>query len=501
MQSRRDQVQAHMFVMGRLSSGMQRAEPDAPDTPTARTWRGIMWGLLVAVLAAVVTTLYGLISPGGATSWRTDGALVVVKDSGARYLYVGGTLHPVLNEASARLLAGDKLSVQQVAAASLGDTPRGTPLGIVGAPDGLPKGALDRGTWSVCAGRKDTGTGGTSTVTSVVIGTEPGGDELGAKEGVLVSSPHGGVQLLWHGRRFAVDTKHGAAAALGWAGTTAPYPVGDAFLASLAAGPDLAAPEVPGRGGAGPQLAGAASRTGQLFTADGGQHYLLRKDGLVPLTDTLHRLVLGDPRTQAQAYGGGVVSERTVGAADLAAHQVPASAAAALAADLPAKAPHPVSAAAGQDVCARVASSGSGHTTTVALVAAAQVPGGTPDAEPGVRAGCLAADRIWVRPGSGALVTAHSTAGTGASRYLVTDAGAAYPVPDDDALKQLGYSADEAVRLPAPLLDLLPTGPSLDPQALARGGIVQADQSASEGTGSERVARTGKQSNERCVNN
>ncbi|WP_406348063.1 type VII secretion protein EccB [Streptomyces sp. NBC_00144] len=501
MQSRRDQVQAHLFVMGRLSSGMQRAEPDAPDTPTARTWRGIIWGLLAACLAALVTTLYGLISPGGATSWRTDGALVVVKDSGARYVYVGGTLHPVLNEASARLLAGDKLSVQQVAAASLGDTPRGTPLGIVGAPDGLPKGSLDRGTWSVCAGRKDTGTGGTSTVTSAVIGAEPGGNGLGAKDGVLVSSPHGGVQLLWQGRRFAVDTKHGAAAALGWAGTTAPYPVGDAFLASLVAGPDLAAPEVPGRGGAGPRLAGAASRTGQLFTGDGGQHYLLRKDGLVPLTDTLHRLLLGDPRTQAQAYGGAAVRERAVGPADLAAHQVPASAGAALAADLPATAPHPVSATAGQDVCARVAPSGSGHTTTVALVDATQVPGGAPDAEPGVRAGCLAADRVWVRPGSGALVTAHSTAGTGSTRYLVTDAGAAYPVPGDDALKQLGYPVSESVQLPAPLLDLLPTGPSLDPQALARGGIVGAGQPTAEGTGKERVTGTPNQSNERCSNN
>ncbi|MET9535484.1 MULTISPECIES: type VII secretion protein EccB [unclassified Streptomyces] len=500
MQSRRDQVQAHMFVMGRLSSGMQRAEPDAPDTPTARTWRGIIWGLLAATLAALVTTLYGLISPGGATSWRTDGALVVVKDSGARYVYVGGTLHPVLNEASARLLAGDKMTVQQVAAASLGDTPRGTPLGIVGAPDGLPKGSLDRGTWSVCAGRKDTGTGATGTVTSVVIGAEPAGSGLGARDGVLVSSPHGGAQILWQGRRFAVDTKHGGAAALGWAGT-APYPVGDAFLASLVAGPDLAPPPVPGRGGAGPRLAGAASRTGQLFTADGGQHYLLRKDGLVPLTDTLHRLLLGDPRTQAEAYGGGAVRERPVGAADLAAHQVPASAGASLAADLPPTAPHPVSAAAGQDVCARVASRGSGHTTTVALVAAAQVPGGAPDAEPGVRAGCLAADSVWVRPGAGALVTAHSTAGTGSTRYLVTDAGAAFPVPDDDALKQLGYPASEAVRLPAPLLDLLPAGPSLDPQALARGGIVRADLSAAEDIGSKGVADAPKQSNERCGNN
>lgn len=37
MQSRRDQVQAHLFVMSRLASGMLRAEPDAPDTPTGRT--------------------------------------------------------------------------------------------------------------------------------------------------------------------------------------------------------------------------------------------------------------------------------------------------------------------------------------------------------------------------------------------------------------------------------------------------------------------------------
>lgn len=35
MQSRRDQVQAHLFVMSRLASGMLRAEPDAPDTPAA----------------------------------------------------------------------------------------------------------------------------------------------------------------------------------------------------------------------------------------------------------------------------------------------------------------------------------------------------------------------------------------------------------------------------------------------------------------------------------
>ncbi|MFD0567150.1 hypothetical protein ACFQ2M_38235 [Kitasatospora saccharophila] len=44
MQSRRDQVQAHLFVMGRVAAGVLRAEPDAPDTPVGRTNRGRRWG-------------------------------------------------------------------------------------------------------------------------------------------------------------------------------------------------------------------------------------------------------------------------------------------------------------------------------------------------------------------------------------------------------------------------------------------------------------------------
>lgn len=33
MQSKRDQVQAHTFMMGRLSSGLLTADPDAPESP------------------------------------------------------------------------------------------------------------------------------------------------------------------------------------------------------------------------------------------------------------------------------------------------------------------------------------------------------------------------------------------------------------------------------------------------------------------------------------
>ena len=120
MQSRRDQVQAHMFVMGRLSAGMLRADPDIPDTPQRRTTRGFAIGLVVTVLIGLGTFLFGLvIQPGQATSWRADGSVVVERDTGARWLYVGGQLHPVLNPASAKLVAGQRLAVHDVASSSL----------------------------------------------------------------------------------------------------------------------------------------------------------------------------------------------------------------------------------------------------------------------------------------------------------------------------------------------------------------------------------------------
>ncbi|MGW3091114.1 type VII secretion protein EccB [Streptomyces sp. NPDC001108] len=473
VQSRKDQVQAHLYVMGRLSSGLLRDDPDSPDTPTARTWRGVRWGALIVALACVVTVLFGLIKPGGGTSWQTPGALVVVKETGARYLNVGGVLHPVLNQASARLVAGGRMAVEEVAEGSIEDAPRGTPIGIVGAPDGLPQ-TPGAGAWAVCAGVQPSGPTRTKPLTSVVVsGPADAEDGLGSDRGVLVTAPGEGRQLVWNGRRFRIDTEHGTEAALGWAGVT-PVLVDASFLTALDAGPGIAPPEIPGRGRPGPRLAGEGTRVGQLFSA-GGQHYVLRTDGLAPLTGPARRLLRGDPRTQKQAYDGKAVTERPVGPADLAAHQAPAAAAQQMAAGLPASVPRVSTVDPAQEqVCVRVKPSSGGHTTTVSLLPADGVPGSPPDRQPGVRAACVAVDRIWVRPGAGSLVRARSSAGTGNSLYLVTDSGVSYPVTEA-GLKQIGYSAGAAVDVPGRLLSLLPSGPVLDPSGVSRNGVVDAD--------------------------
>ncbi|MFD4395783.1 type VII secretion protein EccB [Kitasatospora sp. NPDC058478] len=464
MQSKRDQVQAHLFVMGRLATGMLRGEPDAPDTPAGRTSRGTVTGLIIAVLVCLVVTLYGVVVPGGATAWKKPGTLVVVKESGARYLYLDGSLHPLLNEASARLLAGDQLIVDQVGTKSLADTPRGVPVGILGAPDGVP--APDRladTPWLACAVDRPGPSGGRTPQLALAIGPGNRGVGLTDGQGLLVAAPDGAQYLLWHGRRLRLDTRSGARQALGQTAVAA-YPVTTAFLNATTAGPDLAAPAVDGRGQAGPQLANRPTRVGQLFTGPGGDPYLLTSAGLAPLSRMAFELLRNDSRTQDTAYEGAAVTPAALGGSDLAAHTAPALPAAA---GLPTAPPELLTVPQGRGVCADLRLTDQAPTTIVTLVDAAAVAGLPPTAQPGVEPACATADSIAVRPGGGALVRALSSAGVGDTLYLVTDTGVKYPLASPAVAKQLGYGQVVPTAAPEPLLTLLPTGPSLDPALLS----------------------------------
>ncbi|GHF63717.1 type VII secretion protein EccB [Kitasatospora xanthocidica] len=471
MQSRRDQVQAHLFVMSRLASGMLRAEPDAPDTPTGRTTRGTMTGLAVAVLIGLGVTVYGVIKPGGNDGWAKPGTLVVVEETGARYLSIGGQLHPVLNDTSARLLAGDQMTVRQVSRDSIADVPRGGPVGIVGAPDGLPPASeLGGGTWLVCGTVQPGPTGAPAPRLGLLMDPAAEGRALTAAQGVLVSPPDGSVHLLWQGQRLRVDTANQALQALGYGGAT-PFPVPAGVLNALPAGPDLASPAVARRGEGGPVLGGKPTRIGQLFTAVGGAHYLLTKDGLAPLSPTLYALLLGDPRTQKEAYGSDAPTPASIGAMDLAAHTAPGGPPAP---GLPETPPALVLPLRGEGVCADLHTGAGAPTTAVTMLPAAQAEAGRPPTAPvGAPPGtCAVADRIAVRPGRGALVRALSGAGAGSTEYLVTEAGVRYPLPAAAVAKQLGYGGTTPVAVPAPVLGLLPAGPSLDPAALAAAASV-----------------------------
>ncbi|MFG2671290.1 type VII secretion protein EccB [Streptomyces sp. NPDC048445] len=470
MQSKRDQVQAHLFVMGRLTSGMLRADPDAPESPQGRTNRGMVIGIVIAVLLTAGSFVLGLLKPGTKDSWRTAGTLVVNKDTGSRYLYLDGRLRPVRNYASARLLGGADMKAMSVGNGSLSGTPHGAPIGISGAPDALPASAdLDTGPWQVCSG----GATG-SAATSVAVGLPADAAGLPTDQAMLVTGPDKAGYLVWRGSKLRLDEDSRAREALGY-GSTPRLPVSAPFLNALPSGPDLRSPDVPGKGQDGPVLGGRKARLGELFrvTVPGSadRYYLLRKEGLTPLTATGAALALGDPETREKVYGGGAAKVTALGADVLSSHLAPGAAETAQDQGLPPAPPEAVALGGDRTVCVRVEPGERGPRISVALTGTDTL-GPVSQAPPeGLTPACMPVGTITVRPGGGSLVRALGASGSelGTTVYLVTDTGMKYRVGTADALGSLGYAEGQAVGLPAPLLAMLPTGPDLTKEAAALG--------------------------------
>ncbi|MDQ2589055.1 type VII secretion protein EccB [Saccharothrix yanglingensis] len=441
MYDRREQVQAHSFLVGRLDSAVLRSDPDAPDRPLRRTSAGVLGGIAVGGLVIAGVLVASLFTSGSGTKWREAGSLVVDGDTGNRYLLVDGRLRPVLNYASARLVLGAGMKVAKVRTKDLDGTPKGTPIGILGAPDAIPTAPAPQ-PWTVCAG-----TGEDGPLVSVTVGPAAGTAEVPADRALLVRVD-GELHLAWRDRRFRV-TAPWAPRALGLDPDSA-LDVDATWLNVLPAGPDLGAPQVR-RGGRGPAVGGRPTTVGQFVSvpdAVGGGSFVVAPDGLVPVTGAVAALVAADPAAQglpALRITPAELAEQTV---------LPAPA---WQAELPPEPPSPV--LAGDDVaCVRWSDD------TAALVVAPPPSGPGRGADPeGVTRDERVADRVEVAPGAGLLVRTRPAPGVaGASTYLVTETGAKFPVANDDAAAALGLPVDSAPAVPPDLLTLLPTGPVLD---------------------------------------
>lgn len=461
MHTRSDQVQAHRFLSERLIAALVLAEPDAAEHPLRRTSFGLAIGLLIAALIAACVGVVGLFFPsGGSKAWRAGTSLVLEEETGTRYVFAQGQLHPVLNEASASLLLGAGYQVDSVSRDVLREFVHGTPVGIVGAPDALPgKKDLAADNWVVCSDANGL---------SVRLGADRnvGKDTQPIPNGSgLVVRAGSRTYLIWHDRRFLLNAPW-VAGALGLEVGTAPT-VRMSWLNTVAAGPNFGRIEVDERGTSGPVLDGKQTLLGQLFvvrtpgTPD--RYFLLEAGGLRRVSETGVALVLGDPVTR-EAYPNSsptvlpltaaALTETTVLPADAASGRWPQ---------------RPPTGVTDTVPCVEIELGTAGEPATTQLVHTA-VGAARPVADaPGVTRDSRVADRISAVPGSGALVrSAPDGSAYGSAFFLITEAGVKYPLASARTAEALGYSPQRASGVPPALLALLPTGPALRP--LSAGG-------------------------------
>jgi type VII secretion protein EccB len=288
MQTQRDHVHAHTFMVGRLSSALVEGDPTRAEIPGRRAQTGFMIGILLAVLVVGGFAVYGWIVPGGSTAYRTANAILVEKETGTRYVYLNGVLRPTPDLTSAMLIQGAKAQVKLISRASIKDVPHGPALGVTGAPNEIPPASsLVHGPWlsclpgSVVTGRHVSGLG-------VNLNPQTPADLLPQQNFAVVRSQSGTPYLLANYRKYKVEDD-AVLVALG-AGSINPAPAPDMWLDWLGDGPALAPAKIPGAGQDGPRVGDHTHPVGTLFRqkSDSGveQLFVLRKDGLAPMSRT-----------------------------------------------------------------------------------------------------------------------------------------------------------------------------------------------------------------------
>jgi type VII secretion protein EccB len=462
MRTRREQVQAHRFVTRRIVSALLSGEPETSELPMRRLGLALFGSVLVAAIVLAVVGVIGFVNPGGGRA--EAGELVIMRETGARYVLVDRTLHPVLNWTSALLFAGsDQPAVRQMSRRSLSAYDIGAPIGIPGAPDPPPdRKALLRLPWSVCS---VTAAGGSTAITTqVLVGRAPSGGAGPGDAALLVATGGEGTPetryLIWDDRRFRV-TDDAALTALDLAAVR-PVRVGQPLVNSITAGPDLAPPRIPrtGENSARP-INGAVAKIGSVYRS-GQQFYVLLDRGLAPIGSVTARLLLA--RETRPPVG---ISAAEAANADVEDVVEPAGFPAAVPAIARVQAEATM-------VCAvRTGAETRGRTTSVAAYGPGDEQLAMPLADSVARDGAdgvRTADRVLVASGRGALVRAQPAPDVRSDTtiYLITDQGYKYPLRDADgvsAVTALGYAGYDPVPVPSSVLALVPTGPTLDPRA------------------------------------
>ncbi|QIK67715.1 type VII secretion protein EccB [Nocardioides sp. HDW12B] len=153
MSSKRDLVEAHSFNRRRLVTAFVSGAPGGREVEPVRYGRTLVGGLVLALLIVAGAAVSGFIKPSVPEDW-SNGGLVVGKDSGSRFVAVEGTLYPVINTTSARLLLasdGEEMKVNFVPEDLIAEAPTEATIGIQGAPDALPApSSLVQSGWTAC---------------------------------------------------------------------------------------------------------------------------------------------------------------------------------------------------------------------------------------------------------------------------------------------------------------------------------------------------------------
>lgn len=472
----RAQVNGYRFLIRRLEHALIRGDSRMIHDPMRGQMRALLVGVVIAVL---ITGAAGVLAFFKPTPNFGNSTIMLSKSNGAMFVRIGDRLHPALNLASARLIAGKNDPPKQVDDKFLNTVPLGPSVGVIGAPSSIHHGDdMGMSAWTVCDSTqtpKVTEQVGSYSVTTSVTANNPllDNDIREATPAQMVLTQAGDrTYLIYNGVRAEIDPENPA--------LFSALRLGDAELREVSPGLlnafPLVDPIVPIRiegVGESTDYLGSDHPVGSFVrTLDsrGEQLYVVLRNGLQPVSAATADIIrygdayssTGEPATVSPA----LVSE--VPQVDVlnVAHYPTAS-------------PEFVNTEPDSVVCMSWQRGSSAAVAENRLLIGHRLPI-PPDAKPVPLATADGSgpglDSVYLKPGTGEFVQA--TGGDPDSRamgqlFYVSDLGLRFHIKDLPTaaalgvvgVKQPGGTEETPQPAPWPVLSLLPPGPELSQQA------------------------------------
>jgi type VII secretion protein EccB len=434
------QVSGYRFLLRRMEHALLRGDIRMLDDPMRTQSLSLIAGCVLAVVVVAVCAVLAFLRPNAGLG---DAAIVMSRDSGALYVRIGDTLHPVLNLASARLATGNGDSPRSVKAADIDNSKRGPLLGIPGAPFAIGRPLSTReSAWTVCDDR-------TTTVTAGPTDLNPHDHQ----PNVLVSprtESAAVTYLLYDGRRAEVDLRNPSVL---WAlrlDGVEPRPVSRALLDAVPEAPPITPPHIPGADSPGAIPGLPVGTVVRVTRVDGVDYFVVLADGVQRIGEVAANLIRTiDARGSREMA---TVSPDAIGDVPVV-DSLPVS-------SFPTRAGVTIGAGDSGVICAQtvpyrpetVLWQGDSLPVEPSPVDLAQRDGEGPNI-----------DTVVLPSGRSAYVRSAALTGEGGAAgplYLVTDTGVLFGLRDENTAKLLGVRGNP-VAAPWPVLSRLPRGPEL----------------------------------------
>lgn len=339
----KSQVQAYRFVLRRMQHALVRKDAVMLHDPLRTQSRATAVGVIVAAIGMLGFMIFGILKPS--TPPPNEG--IVISKSGQIYVKLAATqnspemLIPTFNLASARLIlmgqqqanaqgggaqaapagGGSVVEPQVVPDNRLENIPKGRKQGIPDGPTLLPtEDQRISDNWAVCDNllmaqdlNEDVALEKAVHQSAVIAGVSDLGDPLKGNQALLLQGEDG-VYMVYRPRESVNRSSNMVRAKVDinqkW--LTGPLGISEAtprkssfgLLNAIDKVEELKVPEIPGKGGTGPDLGGVAVKVGEVFFVErtgGKQYFVLLQGGkqeITPVVADIFRSALGVPAIQ-----------------------------------------------------------------------------------------------------------------------------------------------------------------------------------------------------------